>query len=70
MSLLRMLIQEENRLKNLMSHSANLVQGADKALKPKAKKLRRRDIQMAQKWQCRFCKKEGHFQKDFPKRKA
>ena len=49
MSWLRMLIQEENRLKSLMSHFANLVQRADKALKPKAKNFKKklRDIQMA-----------------------
>ena len=40
--LVGMLIQEENRLKSSMSHSVNLVQGASKALKPKAKNFKKK----------------------------
>ncbi|XP_020228624.1 uncharacterized protein LOC109809660 [Cajanus cajan] len=36
------LIQEENRLKNSNGHSVNLVQGAGKVLKPKAKNFKKK----------------------------
>ena len=41
--LTRKLIQEENRLKNVGSHIVNLtVQGANRALKPKFKKFKKK----------------------------
>ncbi|XP_074556836.1 uncharacterized protein LOC141819121 [Curcuma longa] len=78
--LISKLIQEENRLKNLGSHSINLTtQGAIKAPKAKAKSFKKktRPIKASQadkkehnNDKCHFCKKEGHYQKDCPKRKA
>ena len=73
------LIQEENRLKNMGSHTVNLtVQGANRALKPKSKKFKKKGHTKASQTgkmehksdRCHFCKKEGHYQKDCLKRKA
>ena len=75
-----MLNQEESRLKKQGGHSINLVgQGAGKELKVKAKNFKKNKApakvsQDAYKELnvdvCRFCKKEGHYLKDFLKRKA
>nr|GEX97440.1 hypothetical protein [Tanacetum cinerariifolium] len=76
------LIQEEARLKKERVHSVKLVnQGVDKKLKPKANNFKKKqhgttskvvngEKKEQQNNKCNFCKKEGHFQKDFPKRKA
>ncbi|GKF05375.1 retrovirus-related pol polyprotein from transposon TNT 1-94, partial [Tanacetum coccineum] len=76
------LVQEETRLKKQRVHSVNLVnQRVDKKLKPKAKKIKKKQhattLKVAngekkepQNNKCNFFKKDGHFQKDCPKRKA
>ncbi|GKB24823.1 retrovirus-related pol polyprotein from transposon TNT 1-94 [Tanacetum coccineum] len=76
------LIQKEARLKKQRVHSVNLVnQGVNKKLTPKAKNFKKKQhgttskVDNAKKKEqmdnkCKFCRKEGHFQKDFPKRKA
>ncbi|GJZ97390.1 RNA-directed DNA polymerase, eukaryota, reverse transcriptase zinc-binding domain protein [Tanacetum coccineum] len=76
------LVQKEARLKKQRVHSVNLVnQRVDKKLKPKAKKIKKKQhattLKVAngekkepQNNKCNFFKKEGHFQKDCPKRKA
>ncbi|GKC28100.1 retrovirus-related pol polyprotein from transposon TNT 1-94, partial [Tanacetum coccineum] len=76
------LIQEEARLKKQRVHSVNLVNlGVDKKLKPKAKNFKKKQhgttskvVNAEKKEQmdnkCKFCMKEGHFQKDCPKRRA
>ncbi|GJS22180.1 retrovirus-related pol polyprotein from transposon TNT 1-94 [Tanacetum coccineum] len=76
------LIQEEARLKKQRVHSVNLLnQGVDKKLKPKAKNFKKKQHAKTSKAangekkeqhnnKCKFCKKEGHFQKDCPKNKA
>uniref|UniRef100_A0A1S4D7L0 CCHC-type domain-containing protein n=1 Tax=Nicotiana tabacum TaxID=4097 RepID=A0A1S4D7L0_TOBAC len=75
-----MLTQEESRLKKQGNHSINLMgQGAGKGLKVKANKFKKKKApakaqQDANKEHkadtCRFCNKEGHYQKDCLKRKA
>ncbi|CAI8585868.1 unnamed protein product [Vicia faba] len=40
--LIRKLIQEENRIKNFKIHYVNLVHGAGKTLKPKAKNFKKK----------------------------
>nr|GEV97588.1 hypothetical protein [Tanacetum cinerariifolium] len=76
------LIQKETRLKKLRVHSINLVnQGVDKKLKPKSKNCKKKHHVTTSKVangekreqhnnKCNFCNKDGHFQKDCPKRKA
>ncbi|GJU60324.1 retrovirus-related pol polyprotein from transposon TNT 1-94 [Tanacetum coccineum] len=76
------LIQEEARLKKQRVHSVNLMnQGVDKKLKPKAKSFKKKQhgttskVANAEKKEhmdneCKFCRKERHFQKDCPKCKA
>nr|GEZ25643.1 retrovirus-related Pol polyprotein from transposon TNT 1-94 [Tanacetum cinerariifolium] len=76
------LIQEEARLKKQRVYFVNLVnQRVDKKLKPKYKNFKKKQQVTASKVangekreqynnKCNFCKKEGHFQKDCPKRKA
>nr|XP_009803862.1 PREDICTED: uncharacterized protein LOC104249184 [Nicotiana sylvestris] len=74
------LTQEESRLKKQWSHSINLMgQGAGKGLKVKANKFKKKKAhakaqQDANKEYkvdtCRFCNKEGQYQKDCLKRKA
>nr|XP_033512417.1 uncharacterized protein LOC104097793 [Nicotiana tomentosiformis] len=75
-----MLTQEESRLKKQGSHSINLMsQGDGKGLKVKPNKFKKKKApaktpQDAKKEHkadmCRFCNKEGHYQKDCIKRKA
>nr|XP_009780571.1 PREDICTED: uncharacterized protein LOC104229611 [Nicotiana sylvestris] len=74
------LTQEESRLMKQGSYSINLMgQGASKGLKAKANKFKNKKApakapQDAKKEHkidmCRFCNKEGHYQKYFLKRKA
>ncbi|GJR27339.1 retrovirus-related pol polyprotein from transposon TNT 1-94 [Tanacetum coccineum] len=73
------LIQEEARLKKQRVYSVNFVnQGVDKKLKPKANNIKNKQRSTTSKVangekkeqqnnKCNFCKKEGHFQKDYPK---
>ncbi|GJZ70979.1 retrovirus-related pol polyprotein from transposon TNT 1-94 [Tanacetum coccineum] len=76
------LIQEEARLNKQRVYSVNLVnQGVDKKLKPKSNNFKKKqhgttskvangENKEQQNNKCNFCKKEGYFQKDCPKRKA
>ena len=76
------LTQEEMRLRTQGVHSINLVgQGAGKVFKPKSKKFKKRgsakitqvtnDDKKGKKVdKCHFCKKKGHYQKDWLKCKA
>ena len=68
--LIRKLIQEENRLKNMGSHIVKLtVQGANRALKPKSRKFKKKGHAKAshigkmehKSDRCHFCEKEGHY---------
>ena len=77
--LTKKLIQEENKLKNMESYTINLmVQGANRSLKPKSKKFKKKRHTKASQTRkmehksdiCYFYKKEGHYQKDYLKRKA
>ncbi|XP_060211145.1 uncharacterized protein LOC132638195 [Lycium barbarum] len=75
-----MLTQEESRLKKQGGHSINLMgQRAGKGLKVTTNKFKKKKApakvqQDAHKELkadvCRFCRKEGHYQKDCPIRKA
>ncbi|GJW31471.1 retrovirus-related pol polyprotein from transposon TNT 1-94, partial [Tanacetum coccineum] len=72
-------IQEEARLKKQRVYSVNFVnQGVDKKLKPKSNNIKNKQRSTTSKVangekkeqqnnKCNFCKKEGHFQKDYPK---
>ncbi|KAG8383007.1 hypothetical protein BUALT_Bualt05G0139100 [Buddleja alternifolia] len=75
------LTQEKTRLKAQGVHTVNLVgQGASKVFKPKSKKFKKKgpakvpQVANGKKEDkadnCHFCKREGHYQKDCPKRKA